>query len=190
MLVYHGTSLQGIQGIIENKAIIPNKITGSDAMNNQWGDYNEKHFYGFSFFSDELTTAIDYSGLAMSNVDAPKKEILHLNIVLEVELDENEFLPDFHDCPEATCWQDSMESIHAVRWKGEIPHTAIKRILFCFYFAYVAIVSCTFDEYEEALEQYAYLFHENNFDNLAKQYEKNNQLFPIAYKKEQMKINM
>lgn len=185
MRVYHGTSLKGIQGIIENKAIIPNKIMGSNAMDSPEG-YDPKHFYGFSFFSDDVFSAIDYSSIAMSNAEAPKEGILHLNVVLEVELDENGFLPDLHDCPEATCWQDSMERIHAVRWKGEIPHTAIKRILLCHYDVCDVLVSCSFDEFEEVLEQYAYLFCEKNSKVVKNQYYGNENLFPIAYEKEKM----
>jgi hypothetical protein len=156
--LYHGTTLTAFEGMEQEQKLIPNKLNSSDAIQ---AGYDPNEYYGYLFATNNLSNAIHYSTMAIAN---NYKSPFHderwgnLSIVLELELPKQLLLPDVHDAPNATSWEDSLNQCRSVRYKGELNLSCIKRVLFCHYELDTAILSCSFHNWKEALAQYGYIF--------------------------------
>lgn len=92
--------------------------------------YNESDYKGYLFFTDNKFIAIDYAAMAVSNTGCYVKNTVP---ILELELKKDELLPDIMDSKEAAIWEESLENTSQVRRMGELPITAVKRIILADY---------------------------------------------------------
>jgi len=128
VLLYHGTSVKNIKNIIKEGQLVPQGGTGAKPMELLWGDYDEKDYYGYLFFSDLYYRAMDYSILSGDHCwDETYSNIL---IVLALEIHEDKLLPDLHDAKDTGTWQESLEACNQVCVKGSINREDISYLLF------------------------------------------------------------
>lgn len=175
--LYQGTNLLTPDGITSEQKLIPNKQNASYALE---AGYPVEDYKGYLFFTDSLSNAIHYSTLAFANVKNSHNglEDLHnLNVVLEVELLEEDLIPDKCDAPEATSWEESLSKCRAVSVKGEVLIGSVKRILFCHYEIDNVLVISSISNWRSTIREYAHYFHNDNIDEVLTLYEKG--YFPI-----------
>lgn len=159
MRLYHGTTLTAIESMEKDQILIPNKLNSSDAIAS---GYDPTVYFGFLFLTNSISNAIHYSTMAIANNH--KSSYHHpdwgnLTIVLEIELPEQQLLPDLHDASLAKTWEESLERCMSVRYEGNIPLSSITRILFCHYEYDMPVLSCSFEEWRKALAEHGNLFN-------------------------------
>lgn len=178
--LYHGTTLTALEGMERDQKLIPNKLNSSDAIQ---AGYEPNDYYGYLFATNHLSNAIHYSTMAIANNHKSpyhNEKWGNLCIVLEIELPEQHLLPDVHDAPHASTWEESLENCRSVRYQGELELSCINRVLFCHYELDTTMVSCSFQDWKKALEQYGYIFEPKN-ENLACEWVEEEKI-PISYK--------
>lgn len=132
MILYHGTTLTAALKMIKDKEMVPQGSKGTDSLNLTGNpDYNPANYLGYLFFTDEMWLAVEYCSIAMSNVgDYTTGNIM---IVLQLDIPEELFLPDFCDSPDKDCWKRSLEEVHQISVKGNLPIDYLQKILFIDY---------------------------------------------------------
>jgi hypothetical protein len=117
--VYHTTSVNNFEKIKSEGFIQPQKGQGAGI------NYENPTREEISYFSNHvfLCTTLDK---AISYVDYYKEE--NQAIILELEIDEDELLPDQSDCYDCENWIESAEKIQQVCVKGKISTQKISSI--------------------------------------------------------------
>ena len=127
-ILYHGTSFNVLKKILKEGQLIPQGSRGSRAMESSWQTYREEDYYGKVFLSDNLYISAEYSMLVTAK-NGEYDEENDLYVIMGIEVNEEELLPDLMDAPCAKTWEESLEHCNHVAKIGYIPKEQFRYLL-------------------------------------------------------------
>ncbi|MDF2533883.1 MAG: hypothetical protein K0R18_40 [Bacillales bacterium] len=144
--LYHGTSYEGLLGIIQMGGIYPN-----EQKNNGAGPAGADPilFDGFTFLATTIDRAKTYANWAKG--EGPK-------VVLEVDVSEDALQPDDNDAPFAKTWQDSSNHNDQVKLLGIVTTDYIKKVYLYNPYTMKEVTETTIDKAEQVYAEKKSLF--------------------------------
>lgn len=121
--LFHGTLLSSFAKIVESGSIIPQRSYGGVSMINDKSDDHEKMYSGFVFLTDDYDNA-EWYARGLSVADGHKEAV----VVLEVNVDSENLLPDDIECQECETWEEALEKVSQVKFRGQIPVANINNV--------------------------------------------------------------